>query len=428
MKKILITLLAATTLFVACNKEDEKISTGVGEITLSVKCGEDDYTDRLVVKSASNVDVNTFLVTLTKIEDEFAASVEDWTREWTVGEFPKALELSPGRYNIVVVSPTIDRVTTVRPSYKAEQEFTIVEDVVTPLELVCQITNMKVSMAPTQNFFDQLASYTITVNAEYEGLATPLSVQWTHADFHLNEAGDMVTDKVAYVDVPDSLSIMVTGIRSLDGSDAQLSEPYVIKSCAAKDHHIVNVDVQIVGELSTMSITLDSSLNNTLADVSVEGFEEIPVEDEGDDQGQDISAPYMIWEKNPTFKKMTITDDIEVNIDIFATKKIKDFVVRVSDNFKMYVQVLTELDPETGKNKDYMDLINDKELASKLQDDLYLPTGDEIYEKKYVFFPLSSLVPLVKTVVKGEDVDFILQQSWNELTNSHNSGNINTTA
>lgn len=150
-------------------------------------------------------------------------------------------------------------------------------------------------------------------------------------------------------------------------------------------------------------------MNETETDLFIDGFEEIPIEDGEEDESQDISTPYMLWDSNPTFATTTITDDIDVTIDIFATRKIKTFVVRVSDNFKAFIQVLTEVDPQTGANKEYMDLINDTTLAGNLQGELYLPTGDEIYGKKYVNFSLSSLVPLVKTVITDEEVDFILE-------------------
>ncbi len=408
MKRILITMLAAVAVLTSCNKEEKAVSTGVGELTLAVKCGDDDYLDRPMVKSGAEVDVNGFIVTITKIQDEYGAEA-DWTRTWTVAEFPKVLELAPGRFNIKVASPQIDRVSTVRASYMAEQEFTIVEDVVTPLELVCSIVNMKVSIAPTDAFFQQLSAYTITVSANYDDLADPISMEWTEEDFHKDESGKLVTDKVAYFDVASSLSVMVTGNRTLDGSDVQLAEPYEITDLNAKDHHIINVNVQVVGELNTLAISLDSNMNPTQTDLFIDGFEEIPIEDGDEDENQDISTPYMLWDSNPTFATTTITDDVDVTIDIFATRKIKTFVVRVSDNFKAFIQVLTERDPQTGANKDYMDLINDKTLAGNLQGELYLPTGDEIYGKKYVNFSLSALVPLVKTVITDEEVDFILE-------------------
>ena len=58
MKKILISMLAAVAVLTSCNKEEKTVSTGVGELTLAVKCGDDDYLDRPMVKSGAEVDVN----------------------------------------------------------------------------------------------------------------------------------------------------------------------------------------------------------------------------------------------------------------------------------------------------------------------------------------------------------------------------------
>ena len=95
------------------------------------------------------------------------------------------------------------------PSYYAYETFTIIADKVTVLDVVCAITNMKVSVAPTDNFFRQLSEYNITVTAEYEDLASPVTVVWTQDDF--NAEGK--TDKVAYFDVAP-LSVMVTNLHN----------------------------------------------------------------------------------------------------------------------------------------------------------------------------------------------------------------------
>ena len=414
MKKILLPFFAVALFLTGCKHVDLPVSTGVGELTLSVECGESEYSDKPMLKSAMSQNIDEFVVRINKLTDEYGeASTMKW--EYTVGSFPEVHEFAPGNYDIEVVSPDAGHVSMSDASYYAYETFTIIADKVTALDVVCLISNMKVSVAPTANFLKQLSEYSITVTAEYDDLDVPVSVVWTQDDFN----ADGTTDKVAYFDVAP-LSVMVTGKRSIDGSDARLDMPFLISKVAGRDHHIINVDVQLVGQLqSAISIRLDGTLNQQTSDLLVGGFQEIPIpDDEEDDGGQEDVLPRMEWKTNPTYQTQTITESLDVTIDIYAPRKIKDFVVRVSPNFEQFVMVLTDkdesasIDPNTGKkpNRKYMDLINDQVLFANLSElGLYLPHGNEILGKDYVLFSLSSLVTLITTVVNDDTVTFTLE-------------------
>lgn len=413
MKKILLPFIAALAVFAGCKEEKLPVSTGVGELTLSVECGDSEFSDRPMLKSAAAKNINDFQIVIKKLSDEYGeASTKTW--EYTVGSFPKVHEFAPGTYDIAVSSPASEHVSYETPSYYAYETFTIIADRVTVLDVVCAITNMKVSVAPTDNFFRQLSEYNIAVTAEYEDLPEPVTVVWTQDDFN----ADGKTDKVAYFDVAP-LSVMVTGKRTIDGSDARLDEPFKVTKVAAKDHHIINVDVQLIGKLqSSISIRLDNSLNPKESDFTVGGFEEIPIPDEDEEEEEESVLPTMVWASNPEFQTVTIDGDLDVNIDIYAPRKIETFIVRVSENFEEFVQVLTDVDadaevnPETGRipNRKYMDLIGDQVLFDNLAElNLYLPHGSDVLGKDYVAFSLSSLVPLITTVVDDDYVTFTLE-------------------
>ena len=413
MKKILLPFLAMAVISVGCQKKDLKVSTGVGELTLSVECSEADYSDKPMLKSGATIDISNFIVTINKLTDEYG---EESTMKWeyTVGTFPEVHEFAPGSYDITVVSPKTAHVTMDYASYYAHETFEIIADQVTVLDVVCVISNMKVTVMPTDNFFKQLSEYNITVTAEYDDLEDPVSVVWTQDDFNV----DGTTDKVAYFDVAE-LSVMVTGKRSIDGSDARLDEPFKITKVAPKDHHIINVDVQLVGQLqSSISIRIDGTLNQKDSELNVGGFQEIPIPDENEGNEPESVLPRMEWKSNPDFATQTIDENLDVTVDIYVPRKIKTFLVRVSSNFEQFVQVLTdvdegaETDPETGKkpNRKYMDLINDQVLFNNLADlNLYLPHGEEILGKDYIAFSLSDLVPLISTVVTDDTVTFTLE-------------------
>ena len=416
MKYFIVPFLALSFLFISCEENTpEAVATGVGELALTVQCDKASYIDRPLVKSSSEISIDDFSIVIRKLMDEFGEELSTplvWN--YTVATLPKVHEFAPGKYDISVTSPEkASHLSLDCASYSAYETFTIIADKVTVLEVVCKVSNMKVSVAPTANFFNQLSTYNITVTAKYDDTQNPVSVVWTEADF--NAEGK--TDKVAYFDVAP-LSVMVSGRRSLDGSDAILDKPHEIKNVAPMDHHILNVDVQLVGKLeSAISILIDGSLNSYEEDIKVGGFEEIPIPDDNE-QGEESVLPSMVWASNPDFEVMTIDENLDVNIDIYAPRKITTFIVRVSENFEQFVQVLTEVDedaevnPETGEkpNKKYMDLINDQVLFQNLADlNLVLPHGDDILGIDYVPFSLSALVPLITTVVVDENVTFTLE-------------------
>ena len=407
MKKILISILAAVAVVSACEKKQPQNSNAAGSFTLSLTCA-DEYTDKIMTKAdaAETINLDEFTIQMTKQFDEYGEP-STWTSSWVYAEFPSVLELSPGQYKIKVSSPEQERTSTAAPVYAAEKTFTIVENKVTEVSLVCTVQNMKVTVAPTANFFTELRDFTISVTAEYEGLSTPVSVSWSDSDFTLAADGTYTTSKVAYFEaVP--LSVMVTGFRTLDGTDASLRKPIVISDVAPRDHHILNVDVQVTGEANASMIIVDPSLNSPKNEnIFVPGFEEIPVPDEEleeDEPTETIVAPYMEWPANPDFEVYMIPEQPSVNIDIYAPGKIAEFKIYVSGS-PTFEEIISGL-----AGDDHMDLINNEELAAMLGGMFpSFPIGAEkLLGKTYVKFDLSDMVALIPGVDSESTVVFTL--------------------
>ena len=412
MKKILIPFFAVVLLLAGCEKKTpvEK-PAATGSFSLSVTCNDKDYTDKPLVKSEMTASVNTdmFTVTLTKLYDEYGQPAV-WAQTWTLVDFPSVIELAPGQFKVTVKSPVSDRVSTLAPIYFAEKNFTIVENKVTDLEVVCTVQNMKVTVAPTANFFTELRNFTISVSAEYEGVDTPVSVSWKDADFVKNADGTYSTSKVAYFEaVP--LSVMVTGLRSLDGSDASLKEPVKITDVAPRDNHILNIDVQVTGETKVAFITVDPSLNDPKdVEVFVPGFEEIPIPDEEEEENDEpvSKETSLIWASNPDFAPVNlivdgenVTVDPQVKLTVNCPRRISSFIINVSDNFKSVIGLLTTNEVQ------YLDLVNDQKLIAFFVGEMYLPTGSELAGKTQVEFDLSNLakmVPMIASADKEETV------------------------
>lgn len=403
MKKIIYTtLMAAAMLFAGCGQEIVESPAG-----LQLKLATDDSFVEKVVKSESAVDVNTFVVNLEKKDGKVSMS-------WVYGEMPSLVELSPGEYTVTVSSPSEEVLGWETPVYGAVKDFEIVEGTVTPAEVICTLQNMKNSVYCSQHLIDELTTYEVKV-ANQDGFLV-----WSADEVGVyteNENGEKTIirepAKHAYFTVA-SLTVNVNGYREVDGTTATLS--YEIKNVAARDHHILYVDAYVTGE-SQMSLSIDGSVNDNSVNIMMPGIDpddsniedDIEVgwgepEDEPEIEIPEIelpAAPSVVWEANPDFQKLDIADGMNVELIIYAPAKIKEFIVRVSDNFLPAIQILVP-------GVEYLDLIGHEETMAALGS--MLPVGEQLLGQTEVLFSLSKLVPLIASVGNpGEDYVFTLE-------------------
>ena len=401
MKKyIYIALAAAAMAFAGC--KEKPVELGPTGLQLKISA-EGNYVDK-VVKSSESIDINTFIVSVEKKDGKFS-------KTWTYAELPSLVELSSGEYTVNVTSPEMDKVAWEQPSYAATKDFAIVNGIVTPIDMVCTLQNMKNSVYCSQHFMDQLTEFNIKISnadghliwtaeevgvyAETDGVKTITKEPSKHAYFSVNE-----------------LTINVDGYRALDNTTANLT--YEIKNVAARDHHIIYLDAYVTGQ-AAMTLSIDSSVNDKDVEVLFPGIDpdDSNIDDDidagwGEPEGDQPSipdptstAPYMEWEANPDFEKMDIVANMNVELMVYAPEKIKGFVVKVSDNFLPAIQMLVP-------GVEALDLINDTEVMAALG--TMLPVGDQLLGKTEVAFSLSKLVPLIASVGnQGEDYVFTLE-------------------
>lgn len=390
MKKILLTVLAAVAVLTSCKQMvfPERPSEK-GTLTLDLRSGQTEY---LVKSGDSQVDFSDYVITINKIQDEFGEE-SSWTQSWTYSEFPQVLELAPGKFTISAASPETRIVGWDMPKYYGETEFTIIERVVTPVELVCSLSNMKVSLELTENFIGELSDYAISVTGDYN--TGKESLVWTEADF----AASALSAKSGYFDVAN-LTVKITGHRAIDGS-APLPVTYEIKNCAARDHHIIKIDAVVTGTASVLQLSVDNTLNDRNQDYEFGGVPEVPVPDEDEEQGgQKPEKPYMTWLTNPSFETINIGDVVagkrDANLNIYAAGGIKVLNVSVSENFQEIILGLSS--PE--QNVPYMDLVNNEYLKTQLEGFgiTSLPMLDQVKDKTQVEFLLTDLVVLIQEV------------------------------
>ena len=380
MKKILLTMAAAATVFAGCNKNEVGTDAGSGMLRLQVGyAGE--YNDKTpdLVPVKSDADDQEFI-------DTFVISIEKTTGapyslECTVAQFNEQyadgiLSLSPGSYTVSVSSPGSEKAAWDQPVYGVTKEFTIVEDVLTPLELVCSLTNMMVSVKLSENFKSELSAYSIVITGDYEDGSASLT--WSSADVDAES-------RAGYFAVAP-LSVEIQGTRALDGSEAR--KTYRIEDVAAADHHILNIDAKTTGA-SQPSISIDYTVNEKPVDITVPGFEEIPIPDE-EPEDPDVpseDAPELVWDANPTFERWPLAATMDVNLVVNAPGKIAGFKVDIkSETLQSLLESFTMP----------MDLINDQTVKEFMSSPFIgLPVGDDLSGKTSVEFPLSTLLPML---------------------------------
>lgn len=406
MKKIFIAILTTAAVLTGCR---EKIVEQKAGLQLKITTEQGDYIDKVVKSETAGVDISSFTVTVERKDGKYSQS-------WTYGQMPSLVELSTGEYTVSVSSPESSPVAWDSPVYGGTKDFAIVGGTVTPVDLVCTLQNMKNSVYCSQHFMDQLSSFDVKIVNEDGHLVWGKDEVGVYTeDENGNKTIVKAPARYAYFSV-SPLSINVDGYRAIDNTTASLK--YEIKDVAARDHHIIYLDAHVTGQ-AAMTLSIDASVNDKEVDIAIPGVDpDDSMIDDDIEAGWDVSdeednpgtpegpdtqstAPYVVWETNPDFEKMDIAEGMSVELMVYAPEKIKEFVVKVSDNFKGAIQMLVP-------GAEYLDLINDE--VAKEQLGTMLPVGDQLLGQTEVEFSLSKLVPMIAAVgSQGEDYVFTLE-------------------
>lgn len=389
MKKTIYTILAAAAILTGCNREIFQ-PEGKGEMILDLSCSSE-Y-NAAGTKASSDEDiVNGLSVKIVRPADGWTKTFEPFSSiKGTV------ISLGSGDYTITASSPAKEDAAFDLPYLEGTKDFTISTGQVTSVSMVCKVANVKISVNLSENFTTELTDYTVTVT-NGKGYLT-WQKNGTQTDFKpvIVEGKTVYTGiKAGYFSVAP-LTIQVNGHRSLDNSSA--STTYYINNPAAADHHILNLDANVTGTLEGITITIDDSVNDIENSVVVPGFDEDPVEGDEtetdpdptpDPEPEPSTAPYMVWEANPSFAPMNIDEKMNANLVVNAPEKIAQFKVQVdSPNLGPAIEGMTSDGSTT------MDLVNDPEIIEILSN-LGIPTGNDIVGQTTVNFFITSLVKMI---------------------------------
>ncbi|MBQ8854737.1 MAG: DUF4493 domain-containing protein [Bacteroidales bacterium] len=426
MKKIVYTIIAAAAILSGCNREII-VSEGTGSLALDLSC-KSDYKD-VVTKATDEEIINNLTIDIFRPYDQWSKTYAPFS-----SIRGKVVELGSGDYTLTASSPAREHAAFEQPIYEGSKDFKIMTGQVSTVEVICSISNMKVSVFLSDNFVRELSDYTITVS---NGKGT---LSWnrnaSEDDFKpvVVDGKTVFTGSQAGYFTVAPLTVRVDGHRAIDNTDA--STQYLIENPSAADHHILNLDAKVTGQVGDVDengnvitegikITISHEVNDINQIVSVPGFDEVPVpgdDNTGDDSGDDNTGddntgnepveptpstkPTLLWEANPDFLPMNIDENLNADLLINAPEKIKTFVVTVDSPqlsptiaaLCSYADTYVEGEPAD------MDMIGDAVLVENLANmNLGLPLADEIAGQTTVPFSLSGLVPLIN--IYGPEAD-----------------------
>ncbi len=407
MKKILTAVMFAAIVLTGCSKSDLS-DGGTGTLRLSVS----ENSDLTVKSNDTTTDFSDYKVVFTKPSDS------SYSLEYTYAKINETgtVELAPGKYAVTVTSPNTEDVAWEQPIYSGSSEFSIVSGKITEVSTTCTIQNIKVTVELSTAFTNEFTDYNVVVTGTYNDVDKSLT--FNQEKISSGAAGWF------NVTSTQTLSVYIKGTRQ---SGETLEQSGTISETSAADHHIISIDAVGTGSTS-ISITIDDTMNESTTEITVPGFDETPVEDEegdtsgeGDDtsgEGDDSStvdpstAPTLVWEANPNFATMEITDDISVELKVSAPNGIETFKVGIeSEELCSSLESIGNMSsPKLDLTQNPYDLINDEDAKTFLgNDQIGLPVGDELSGQISVDFVLTELIKMIPSVcTAGTSHTFIL--------------------
>lgn len=418
MKKIFFSIIAATAVFAGCNRVLIE-QQGSGSLAIDLSCDSDLH--KVESKATDEDIINDLVIDIRRPYDNWSVKYDPFS-----SIRGKVVELGSGDYILTASSPVKEHAAFDQPIYEGTKDFKILTGQVTTVDVICSITNVKVTINLSSNFVEELAHYTVTVTNGKGSLMWNKTAQ--NDDFKpvAIDGKTYFTGKETGWFTAAPLTVMIDGHRAIDNTSA--SAVKFIEIVNPADHHILNIDAKVTGQLGDVDengevikqpikITISHDVNPIDQTIVVPGFDEIPVpgddpssgDDTGDDTGGDntggndpvdptpSAAPSLVWEANPDFSPMNIDENLDANLMVIVPKKVKTFEVIVdSEVLSSTIAALCSYADSYSEGPATMDMIGDETLLENLAGmNLGLPLGEDILGKETVPFSLSGLIPLI---------------------------------
>lgn len=262
MKRFLvITAVLLAGVLLGCQKADlENGQTGGISLSL-VPEGE-------FVKSAENVDVNSFFVNIYKGNTVFKSFAN-------YSEVPSTIDMAPGKYRMEAGSPNKSKAAFNQPVYYGSQEIIVEPAEITPVNLVCGLINVKVTIKCTETFL-------AAINDDFEVVVangTDANLRFNKSHIDNNESG--------YFLEASTLTFTLNGTKKENG--AEVTHTIVVDKIKARDHIVITFEMEApvtTGELvmTNGGIFIDYKVNPKEESVLIPGVGE---DNGGGDNGGD---------------------------------------------------------------------------------------------------------------------------------------------
>ena len=390
MKRIFITIMAAAAVLASCDTKEVETRKGEGTFMLQSLTADTDLKDVQVGTKALPGELN---------ENQLIANMEltikntqDANLKQTFNYLDivnKPVQLATGSYTVSAVSAGGKDAAWDQPLLSGSTNFEVKPNTVSPVKVLCGLTNAVVSIKCSDTFTTEVSDYNIKVSDAKGNFLT-----WTKEN--IGNDGYFTANE---------LNVTIEGKRSLDGNSTA-TVTGTIKNIQAKDHIILNIDAKVTGQVQNITLKVDGTVNQQDITITVDDFEEIEIPDpsqpdptptpDPEEPEVDPNAPSLVWESNPTFEEREIQDKMDVEIVIKAPKAIKGFKVKVESPALFGILVGNVGKPENidRENKILtLDLIGDEKVVKEFT---MFPTGDKVKGKTEVLFSLSTLVPMIK--------------------------------
>lgn len=401
MKRAIITILAAAAVLSGCKETRVEESKGffvLKSVTADATLNDVEFSTGGNQKSSLSTrampselaDISTFVV---KIESNLEGGGSQVYNYADIAD--KAVELPTGSYRITAGSPAGSAAAWDQPLFEGSRDFTVVAGATSPVNVKCSLSNTVVSVKCSDTFRNQLQSFNIKVSATDNDFLT-----WSKTGSESSQELEAELAKDGYFSATE-LYVQIDGERDIDGSSAALT--YVVKNVHPKDHIILNLDARVTGQVQQITLTVDGSVNDRTENITVGGFEEIPIPDpdptpdptpdpdpEPEPDPSKPAKPSLVWEANPTFAVTELkSDGMSVDVLVKVPGKVKEFLIDVKSDCEEFEGVIKSM---TGDGLT-MDLVNNSNLSSL--NELGIPTGDGVKGLTEVSFSLSSIVPMI---------------------------------
>ena len=331
--------LASLFVMVSCNKDnvnyvdnESDSKENIGYLNLAnMQASVLEDTENIDSETrAEGIDINAFDVVITNQAGETVA-------EFKYGERPtEPIALDGGVYKIAMSSAAMQAAAWDAPVYSCEKEFVITRKQTTTVNnLVCKLSNIKVSIAYSADLQEQL-------DPEYTSMTVVLADSELVFDYGDTRAG-------FFAPVAAENTLKLTFNCRYMGESKDITMTNEIKGVKAAQWRKINVVVQHAADGTTnIGIVCDTWTydEEVTFDTSVAMFEEVIPDD--------TDVPVIVWEGHDLAEAFELTDDMfdaegnfksSINLDVVAKAPIKSFVVKASSDNADFVTAYSQIMP-----------------------------------------------------------------------------------